>query len=463
MTDSTTLYRAALQRLPYEPTPEQERVLRVLCEYACTRAEREAMILRGYAGTGKTSLMAALVGALAEASMKCVLLAPTGRAAKVFSRYARRPAYTIHKQIYRGDSLQPDGGQFFLAENKQSDTLFIVDEASMIPSVGSRVLSHLVHYVTSRPGCGLIFSGDTAQLPPVGEPSSLAMDPDTLASLGLRASVCLLDKPLRQAARSGVLYNATRLRRLMQEMPLPQPRLWTSRFPDVQVVSGEYVAEQVSDSYASVGQEETLVVTRSNWRAGVYNRGIRAQVLWAEEELVRGERLVIAKNNYFWTARMKGAQFLANGETAVVQRVHEAETLYGHRFARCELLMPDTGLELEAMLCLSALNNDAPSLTREQTEEIYRAIMTEKMGKGMDYRQALGALRSDPFYNALQAKYAYCLTCHKAQGGQWRHVYIDLAGIDPAAFDMDFYRWLYTAITRATERVYLINPTFPLL
>lgn len=461
--DSPELFHRALGALPFTPTQQQAMLLRAMCEYACMRTEREILIVRGYAGTGKTSLMAALVSALRAANMKRVLLAPTGRAAKVLSRYAGEAAYTIHKRLYRGDSLTPGGGEFYLAPNRDAGALFIIDEASMIPCASSRLLSHLVYHAQSAPGCGLIFTGDTAQLPPVGEEISGAMYAETLGALGLKVSVMELDKPLRQASRSGILYNATRLRRLMQRTPLPEPRLWTSKFADVQSLSGEYLVEAVADSYARVGQEETLIVTRSNFRAGVYNRGVRAKVLYAEEELQRGERLVIAKNNYFWTSRIKGAQFLANGETAVVQRLHETEHRYGHRFTRAELLMPDTGLELEALLLLTPLNSDTPALPREEQDRLYQDILKEKTALGMDFSTAQISMRTDPYFNALQAKYAYCLTCHKAQGGQWKEVYIDLAGISPEAYGMEFYRWLYTALTRATERLYLVNPSLTLM
>ena len=463
MFSASDLYDATMLRLPYEPLERQATLLRLLCEFAVTRSEREAFVVKGYAGTGKTSLMAALVQALQGARMKCVLLAPTGRAAKVFSRYAGLPAFTIHKRLYRGNSTDPSNTSFYLAENRDKNTLFIVDEASMIPASTSRLLAHLVQHVHSAPGCGIIFVGDTAQLPPVGESESLAMNPDWLAGIGLRASVFELDQPLRQASHSGILYNATRLRRLMQRTPLPEPRLWVEKFKDVEVVSGEFLAESVADSYSSVGLEETIVVTRSNFRAGIFNRGIRAQAMYAEEELQLGERHVIAKNNYYWTSRIKGAQFIANGEIAEVQRIFESEERYGHRFARVELRLPDSGLELEAMLLMTTLNSDTPSLSREEQEKLFTDVLADKQAQGMDYSSALFSLRTDPYYNALQAKYAYCLTCHKAQGGQWKNVYIDMAGIASTSFDLDFYRWLYTAVTRATTRLFLINPTVPLL
>lgn len=463
MLSAASLFDTCLGNLPYAPLEKQCKLLRLLCDFVCSHVEREAFIVKGYAGTGKTSLMSALVQALRRSGRKCVLLAPTGRAAKVFSRYAGLPASTIHKRLYRGNSTDPSNTSFFLAPNRDKDTIFIIDEASMIPASTSRLLQHLVQHVHSAPGCAMIFVGDTAQLPPVGEQASLAMDPSWLAGYGLKASAFELDQPLRQAARSGILYNATRLRRLMSRSPIPEPRLWEKKFADVALTTSEFLAESIADSYAAAGLEETIVVTRSNFRAGIFNRGIRARALYAEEELQRGERLVIAKNNYYWTSRIKGAQFIANGEAAEVQRLLGEERRYGHQYARAELRFPDSGLEMEALLCISTLNSDTPSLSREEEQSLFEAIIAEKQAMGLDYTSALYALRSDPYYNALQAKYAYCLTCHKAQGGQWKHVYIDLGGIRPEGFDIDFYRWLYTAVTRATEKLFLINPGFPLL
>lgn len=458
-----SLYQSTLLRLDYEPTERQSQLLQMLCDFAVTHTQGEAFVVRGYAGTGKTSLLAAMVRTLVAAGRKCVLLAPTGRAAKVFSHYAGLPAYTIHKRLYRGDGADPSNTSFYLAPNRDKNTLFIVDEASMIPASTSRLLNHLVQHVSSAPGCGLIFVGDSAQLPPVGEEASLAMDPQWLEGLGLRPTVFELDQPLRQAAKSGILYNATRLRRLMARDPLPEPRLWVERFSDVEVVTGDILAETITDAYSRDGQDETIVITRSNFRAGIYNRGIRGQVLYSEEQLHRGERLVIAKNNYYWTAKISGAQFIANGELAIVQRILGSESRYGHTFTRVELLLPDSGLELETLLLLTTLDSDAPNLPKEQQEAMFQAIMKEKMHLGMEYSQALYSLRSDPYYNALQAKYAYCLTCHKAQGGQWKNVFVDMAGIPQDALGLDFYRWLYTAVTRATSRLYLVNPALTLM
>lgn len=462
---TSELYEKAIALLPYEPTGRQDELLQGLCDFALSRGPRDCIVVHGYAGTGKSSLLAALVRAMTEYKMKCVMLAPTGRAAKVMAGYSSLPAYTIHKRLYRGSSVDPDNTSFFLAPNRDRDTLFVVDEASMIPGPDtSRLLDHLIRHVYSSPGCAIVFVGDTAQLPPVGEAESYAMNPERLEQYGLTPYIFELDQPLRQAARSGILYNATRIRRRMLRDPLPLPQLWQKGFRDVQVVSSEFLAEQIADSYRNAGQEHTVVVTRSNWRAGAINRAIRGMVLYAEEDLQRGERLVISKNNYFWTSRIKGAQFIANGETAVVQRVSGREERYGHRWADVDLLLADSGVELTAKLLLTPLEADTPSLTSEQMSALYHQVLAEKRAEGVGAGSELTAMRTDPYLNALQAKYGYCLTCHKAQGGQWEDVYIDLAGIQPDILATpDFYRWLYTALTRATTRLYLINPSLEVI
>lgn len=457
------LYEEALRHFPFEPQGGQDELLWRLSEFVTGHGERDVFLARGYAGTGKTSVMAALTAALARTRLKTVLLAPTGRAAKVMSMYAARPASTIHKRLYRGDSIDPYSNGYFLAPNRDKDTVFIVDEASMIAGRATRLLEHLVTHVYSSPGCVLIMVGDMAQLPPVGESLSLAMSPVAMEALGLRPAVFDLEHPLRQASRSGILYNATRLRRRMLKEPLPEARLWPGRFPDVQVTTSEFLAEQIADSYAEAGQDSTLVVTRANWRAAAFNRAIRSSVLYAEERLQRGERLVVAKNNYFWTAKMPGSPFIANGEGAIVQRILGYETRYGHDWADVELLMPDSDLEVECKLLLTCLDNEAPALPLQEYALLYQDVLQDVRKRRLGASDELKAIRTDPYLNAIQAKYGYCLTCHKAQGGQWDHVYIDLAGIQPDAWhDLDFHRWLYTAVTRAVKRLWLVNPSIPL-
>lgn len=429
-----------------------------LSEFVNYRQPGDVYVLNGYAGTGKTSIVSGLVRVLTDMNYPLVLLAPTGRAAKVFSSYCGRQVQTIHKRLYRADSADPLSTNYFIASNKDRGALFIVDEASMISDTasGSGLLEHLVRHVYASPGCNLLLIGDVAQLPPVGQPNSPAMDKVRLQELRLNPYGFVLDEPIRQSANSGILYNATRVRRMMTKDPLPLPKLWASRFTDVEVLTSEFLAERISDSYSSVGEDETIVITRSNKRANIYNNGIRAMVLDAEEELQRDERLVVSKNNYFWAKDIDDVDFIANGDIVRISWIGRTETVYGHRYADVELEYPDSEVGVSAKVLLDGLQSELPTLMTEEMNRIYTQIMEEEEGS---LSHKLKTVQTDPYYNALQVKYAYCLTCHKAQGGQWKHVYIDMGALQPDVLNIDFYRWLYTAITRASERVYLINPT----
>ncbi len=459
MPGSDVLYGRALEYFGHTPLEEQDYLLRRLTDFAVSREGRQTLIVSGYAGTGKTSLMAAFVNALYSSGMKCVLLAPTGRAAKVFSSYSGRPAYTIHKRLFRG-MLPSMGGELYLAPNNDTDTLFIVDEASMIAEGGgAHILSQLVRHVYSAYGNNLIFVGDTAQLPPVGQPEGLAMNMDFLRRMGLDPDVCYLESPVRQAGRSGILYNATWLRRamLLDELPFPQMRV--SRFEDVEVLGNEYLGEKIADSFASTGDEGTMVVTRSNFRAGLFNRQIRACVFYAEEQLQRGEKLVVVKNNYFYGDKKKDIDFIANGEIVRLEYIHGVERRYGMNFADVDIYLPVSGENLTVKIMLDCLSSDAAALPEEEFTALYNGVLATYTSGGMELSKALAAMRRDPYLNALQVKYAYCLTCHKAQGGQWDNLFVDLGGIAPEDMGLEFYRWLYTAVTRARKRLYLINPT----
>lgn len=457
------LYGAARRHFGHEPLDEQDLLLQTLTGFALQRGMRSAMVVSGYAGTGKTSLTAAFVNALKESGMRFVLLAPTGRAAKVFSSYAGHPAYTLHKRLFRG-AMPELGGQLFAAPNNDTDTLFIVDEASMIPECeGNYLLSQLIRHVYSAYGNNLILIGDTAQLPPVGQAESHAMNPEYLRRVGLEPSCCYLEKPVRQASRSGILYNATWLRRAMLMPRLPAPQLKSSRFGDVEVLDNEFLGERIADSFAATGDEGTMVVTRSNFRASIFNRQIRAAVFYAEEELQRGEKLVVVKNNYHYRSPSKNMDFIANGEIIRLEYLHGTEARYGMRFADADIYMPVSGTALTVKLMLDCLGNDAAALTAEQYSRLYNAVLADYTASGMELTKALTAMRNDPYLNALQVKYAYCLTCHKAQGGQWDNIFIDLGGVDRADMGMEFYRWLYTAVTRARRRLFLINPTLRIL
>ena len=453
--------------LPYEPNRQQRELLERLAAFVLDERDDTLFLLRGYAGTGKTSLVGALVKALTQLQSKVVLLAPTGRAAKVFARYAGHPAYTIHRRIYRQKSYSPGMEGFLVGENLAKHTLFIVDEASMIANASGagdgavygtgRLLDDLVEYVYSGEHCRLILLGDTAQLPPVGQERSPALDAGVLQGYGLAVQEYELREVARQAAESGILTNATRLREEMEQVPLPMPRLRVQGYPDVEALSGEYLVERISDSYDRVGLDETIVITRSNKRANIFNQGIRNQILYREEELTAGDLLLVAKNNYFWSKEYKEIDFIANGDVARVVRVMKRTEMYGFRFADVLLHFPDLEVEMEAKILLDTLSSDSPALTREQQESLLAQVMADYYDI-TTRREKFKRLKSDPWFNALQVKYAYGVTCHKAQGGQWKHVYIDMGYIQQgAALSLDFYRWLYTAFTRATEKIWLVN------
>lgn len=456
----------ACNNLPYVPNAQQNELLLRLSRFILTGSDNEIFLLTGYAGTGKSSLVGALVKALTNLEHKTVLLAPTGRAAKVFAHYAGHAAYTIHRKIYRQQRFSPDMKGFLAGNNLHHDTLFVVDEASMINNTPSndyygsgQLLDDLIEYVYNGNNCRLLLLGDTAQLPPVGQSASPALSPECLASYGLKVTAYELNEVARQTSESGILYNATMLRKLMQEHKgniLPAPRLRLQGYTDVENLSGEFLIERLSDSYDHVGMDETIVITRSNKRAGIFNQGIRNQILYREEELTAGDMLLVSKNNYYWGKEYKEIDFIANGDIARVVRVRKHYEMYGFRFADVQLQFPDLDVELDARILLDTLTSDAPALSRDENERLYTAIL-EDYAHIASQRERMQRLKADPWFNALQVKYAYGVTCHKAQGGQWRHVYIDMGYIDPQNLTLDFYRWLYTAMTRATEHIYFIN------
>ena len=450
----------------YKPTEEQENALNSFSNFLLSPSSEKIFVLRGYAGTGKTSLVSALVKTLGEVGRKCVLLAPTGRAAKVFSLYSHHPAYTIHRRIYRQRVFSGDMENFTLNTNLHRQTLFIVDEASMIANEGlsgasfgtGRLLDDLIEYVYSVPGCSLMLVGDTAQLPPVGEEQSPALSVPVLQGYGLEVTECLLTQVVRQAADSGILYNATLLRHsIMKDACFGLPSVRIGKFPDVKVIQGGDLIEAISDSYDKVGMDETIIICRSNKRANLYNRGIRNTILYREDELNAGDVLMVAKNNYFWGADCKELDFIANGDVAVVRRVRRVREMYGFRFADVVLRFPDyDDLELEVTLLLDTLHTDFPSLPREQGEKLFEAVF-EDYAHLSSKRERIKKIKEDPYYNALQVKYAYAVTCHKAQGGQWQRVFLDQGYLTDEMVSPDCYRWLYTAFTRATETLYLVN------
>ena len=455
------------QSLGFPPTAEQEQAISVFADFMADRHSRAAMILRGSAGTGKTTLAGAIVRALDSLEQKFVLLAPTGRAAKVFSLYAGSAAYTIHRRIYRQKSIE---GDFELNFNMTRDTLFIIDEASMIANQGlgesafgsGCLLDDLMTFVYDIDNnCRMLLIGDPAQLPPVGETESPALSATMLRSYGMTVYETSLHEVLRQSQESGILYNATNIRN-QTEVALPKIRL--SGFDDLRVVPGDELIESLSSSYSRVGIDDTIVITRSNKRANIYNQGIRSTVLDREEELCRGDRLMIVKNNYFWVAdnkedlRAKSPMtFIANGDIATVQRIRNVHEQHGFCFAEVTLQFPDyDDYELTATVLLDTLTSESPSLTREQQQQLFEHVMDDYADIPLK-ADRLKKLKEDRYYNALQVKFAYAVTCHKAQGGQWSHVYIDQGYIPPDTLPTEYLHWLYTAFTRATSQLYLVN------
>ena len=455
--------------LNYQPTPEQEHVLTVFSQFLADRNPHSVMVLRGSAGTGKTTLAAAMVSTLHRLGQKLTLMAPTGRAAKVFSLHSNLPAYTIHRRIYREKNYTGIGGIFNLNDNRYHRMLFVVDEASMIgsrPAAGditfgtACLLDDLIQYVYSGDGCRLLLIGDNAQLPPVGETEAPALNTAVLEGYGLKVWECSLASVLRQSQFSGILYNATQIRALIDEPVLPRIRLWS--FTDVQRIPGDELIESLATSYSEAGIDDTIVLTRSNKRANVYNQGIRASVLDREEALCTGDMVMMVKNNYFYTLSTQqdgkdGGAFLANGDRAKILRVRHFRSFYGFQFADVCLQFPDYDeAEIEATVIMDTLTSEAPALTREQNEQLWQSVMDDYQDLSLK-TDRLKAMKADRYYNALQIKFAYAVTCHKAQGGQWQHVYIDQGYMTDDMLTPEYMHWLYTAFTRATRKVFLVN------
>lgn len=450
----------------YKPTGEQEITIESFVNFLFSPKTDAIFLLKGYAGTGKTTLISALVKTLDQLKQKCVLLAPTGRAAKVFSHYAGHPAYTIHRKIYRQRTFSNELDNFVMNANLHQHTLFIVDEASMIANEGlsggmfgtGRLLDDLIHYVYAGQGCRLMLIGDTAQLPPVGEEESPALSASMLEGYGLEVTEHCLTQVVRQEQDSGILYNATSLRQyIAEEEYFSLPRIKADGFPDIRIISGGELIDTINECYDKAGMDETMIICRSNKRANLYNKGIRNTVLYREDELNTGDLLMVAKNNYYWGADCKEMDFIANGDIAVVRRVRRTHEMYGFRFADVTLCFPDyNDLELDVKILLDTLHSDSPALTREESDRLFQAVQ-EDYGDITVKRERMKKIKEDTWYNALQVKYAYAVTCHKAQGGQWQRVFVDQGYMTEEMLTPDYYRWLYTAFTRATEVLYLVN------
>ena len=463
------LYHEFLRRLPYEPTSCQDALMRDIGAFL-TSDDGDILVVNGYAGTGKTTVLAAVVSAFTDLRTPCILMAPTGRSAKVLSSYTGRPASTVHKQIYRQKSQGSDGfGQFSLAPNKAKNTLFIVDEVSLIGiDAGERqstaafgsgnLLEDLVLYMRSGVDCRMILVGDAAQLPPIGLDRSPALSEEYMSGVGgVRFSE--LRTVVRQQADSGILVNATHLRELLEEdceIPLDELGLTVRGFDDVERISGGELIETLTDAYGRYGEDETIVLCRSNKRANRYNAGIRAQVQFREERLVRDDKLMIVRNCYHFAEGLEGTDYIANGDICKLVRISHYEDRYGLHFADARLSFPDyQDQEIVAKVLLDTLEAESPSLTYEQANALYQGVDAD-YGHITTKKKRYDAVREDPFFNALQLKYANAITCHKSQGGQWKCVFID----NPFWQDFlvpDDLKWLYTALTRAVEKVYLVN------
>ena len=470
MDRSEFLFKDFLRHLSVTPTSCQEEMLRKVAGFV-TGDDADILVVNGYAGTGKTTAVAAVIDSLSGMKIPCVLMAPTGRAAKVLSGYAGRPAHTIHKTIYRQKSVGDNGlGQFSLVPNKARNTLFVVDEVSLIGIDGGgqgsiaqfgtgNLLEDLITFVRNGTDCRLILIGDAAQLPPVGMEESPALSPDYMEGFG-GVLYTTLKTVVRQARESGILYNATCVRELIRNSDPYETfeglTLSLDGFDDVTRVGGAELLETLSDAYARYGEDETIILCRSNKRAIRYNLGVRSAVQFKEERLVRGDKLMIVKNCYQFLEDVEEMDYIANGDTAKLLRIGQYVDRYGLHFADARLSFPDyDDLEITAKVCLDTLESESASLTYEQQNALYQGVDAD-YAHITSKRKRYEAVREDPFYNALQLKYANAITCHKSQGGQWKCVFID----NPFWQDeqtVDDLKWLYTALTRAVEKVYLVN------
>lgn len=459
------LYGRLTQSFGFEPTEGQSVVLYHLAAFLLSQKENPTYVLRGYAGTGKTSLVKTLVRTLPAIGMRYVLMAPTGRAAKVLSNYTGQNASTIHRKIYQAMTY-PDGSiRIARAENKYKHTLFIVDEASMIGEQkefgGSSLLDDLLSYVFSGEDCRLLLIGDTAQLPPVESNESPALNCDYLKSqFPITAATYELTEVKRQALESGILYNATDIRELLSQnlYEYALPIFHLQGFDDIQKIEPETFEEMLHNAFANISDNEAVIVCKSNKRANMFNQAIRGRILNIEGEIATGDKLMVVKNNYFWAEGNNAISFIANGDMAEIRKIKHFEDMYGFRFADVELSFTDypDAPNIEAKILLDTLNSNSPSLTNEESQQLFTAIEEDYMDIP-NRRERYKEMKKNPWFNALQVKFAYALTCHKTQGGQWNSVFIDSSFNLKETLEVEDLRWLYTALTRAQERVYFVN------
>ena len=458
------IYNLLVKNLGYMPTQDQSDCMRLLSGFVADNTNDVIFLMTGYAGTGKTSVIASLVATLNTLRQKSVLLAPTGRAAKVLRSYTGMEAYTVHRKIYRQKSATDGVGKFVLDRNLHKETYFIVDEASMIPDESSegsmfgsgRLLDDLLEYVYTGADCKLILVGDVAQLPPVGSIVSPALDENVLRSTGFALQMFELRQVIRQSEGSGILMNATAVRQQVNDGDLSVPELVLHGYSDIVRLGGAELIDTLSETYGSCGTDGAIVVVNSNNLANRYNQGIRNRVFFREEEISTGDIVMVVKNNYYWLKEEESTSFIANGDIAEVRRIRKYEEMYGMRFAEMTLWFRDSELEIDAKVMLDTLMMSTPSLSPEKSRELYFAVLADHPGI-KSKRKQYEAVRDDPYYNALQIKFAYAVTCHKSQGGQWERVFIDQGMFNRQEPTIDYLRWFYTALTRATDRVYLVN------
>ena len=462
-----TYYKELIAKFPHEPTLKQQIALEKLATFILSKEKDEVFLLKGFAGTGKTTLIGTLVNSLWTTRMKAVLMAPTGRAAKVMSNYSKTQAFTIHRKIYFPKKQGGGGVQFILAPNKHRDTLFIVDEASMIPDRAAdsklfdngSLLDDLMMFVYSGHNCKLLLIGDTAQLPPVHLSLSPALDPDTLALNYNKEIIQLeLDEVMRQTEDSGILLNATLLREQLQGDFFESFKFDVHPYTDiVRLIDGHEIQEAIDESYSQNGKEETAFIVRSNKRANLYNLNIRERILFLENDLAAGDFMMVVKNNYFWLKPSSEAGFIANGDIIEILEIFNFKEIYGFKFAEVKVQMVDypNMTPFETVLLLDTIKAESPSLSYEEGNRLYQEVLKDYAQESSKYKKFLG-VKNNKYFNGLQVKFSYAITCHKSQGGQWDTVFVEQPYL-PNGIDKEYLRWLYTAVTRAKKKLYLIG------
>jgi len=465
--NNTLFFTNLIKSFPHSPTNKQDRAFRLISQFVLSKNNNEVFLLKGYAGTGKTTIIGTLVKNVEKVRKSVVLVAPTGRAAKVISNYSQKEAFTIHKKIYYPKAQKGGGVSFTLQKNKHRNTIFIVDEASMIPDINQEsklfengsLLDDLMQFIYSGHNCKLLLIGDTAQLPPIKLDVSPALDKNTIENHYNKVVITIeLDDVVRQQKDSGILFNATIIRNKLEEGFFENLKLQESGFPEViRPFDGQELMDAINDSYSNAGNEDTVFIVRSNKRANLYNQNIRSRILFQEQELAAGDYLMVVKNNYFWVDNQSEAGFIANGDIIEVLEIFSIKELYGFRFAQVNIRMVDYPKmkPFETVLLLDTLSSETPSLPYEDSNKLYKEVMKDYEHLTSKYKKFL-SVKKNVYFNALQVKFSYAITCHKSQGGQWDTVFVEQPYL-PNGIDKDYLRWLYTAITRAKEKLYLIG------